>query len=150
MGYMATLNQIGNCFKPKYKPKVKGNSIIRALTYFSSLSEPEIEAVYALRCSFAHDYSLSNINKKNPFRQHRFVVCQGSSFIVKLPKIQWDGNYSNPNQDNRTIISIEGLGDLAENIISILIEMANKNELECILEGGHKELLRRYSFYSKP
>jgi len=149
IGYMTTLNQIGNCFRPKNSALIKGNTIIKALSYFSSLSKAEREAIYALRCSFTHDYSLSNINPGNPLRQHRFTVCQGSDFIVKLPKDKWNGDYNNRTRDNCTIISLEGFGDLVEGIIKKLIVLANNDELGCILNGGCNELLLRYSFYAK-
>src|SRR3989304_5474784 len=55
IGYMALLDQIGTCFKPKQKSYESETSIHKALKYFSNLSDDEIEALYALRCSFAHD-----------------------------------------------------------------------------------------------
>lgn len=150
IGYMTLLDQIGTCYKPKKKPCAKDKSIIRALTHFSTLNEKEREALYALRCCFAHDYSLTNVNHKKFLRQHRFKVCQGSSFVVQLPKVPWDGDYENATADNTTIVSLEGFGDLVENIISQLLDLANRNEIECVLAGGVDELLKRYSFYSKP
>jgi hypothetical protein len=149
IGYLVLLNQIGNCFKPKNIAGVRENSIVKALKYFTNLNDNEINAIYALRCSFAHDYSLTNINR-NPLRQHRFNVCVGDNFVVLLAKNPWNGDMQNKDRNNITTISLEGLADLIESIFAKLIELLNRDELECILPGGPLELLNRYSFYSKP
>jgi hypothetical protein len=146
IGYMALLDQIGSCFKPKSSSIQIGNTIKKALKYFTTLSDPEIDAVYALRCAFAHDYSLYNIHS-NPSLTHHFGVCQNPvTRFVTLPQEQWDGNYENKNDRNITTINLEALGDTIEQICAQLFELANKNELEVILIGGSDELLQRYSF----
>jgi hypothetical protein len=150
VGYMSLLDQIGSCFKPKARSSVSGNTIFKALSYFSQLTSDQINAIYALRCAFSHDFSLYNINVRDPYLTHRFQVRQGSTgdFIV-LPKTRWDGNYENMTPDNGTIINLELLGDLVEDICRNLESMARNGELEIVLPGGSDELLRRYSFYSR-
>jgi len=149
IGYMALLDQIGTCFKPKQKPYESGNSIRKALKYFSNLSDDEIEALYALRCSFAHDFSLHNIKKDKPSRTHRFRVGIGAStHVVTLPTIRWDGNYESENLDNFTTINLEAFGDLVEDICHQLFTLASRDELEIILSGGSDELFHRYSIYT--
>jgi hypothetical protein len=149
IGYMILLDQIGSCFKPKSSSIATGNTIRKALKYFTTLSEREINAVYSLRCAFAHDYSLYNIYYNKPSLTHHFEVCQSSDFpFVTLPQEQWDGNYENKNNRNKTIINLEALGDKVEQICTQLFELANKNELEVTLKDGSDELLQRYSFYA--
>ena len=117
IGYMALLDQIGTCFKPKQKSYENGNSIRKTLKYFSNLSDDEIEALYALRCCFAHDFSLHNINKEKQSRTHRFRVGVGAStHIVILPSVRWDGNYESKGLDDFTAINLEAFGDLVESI----------------------------------
>ena len=74
IGYLALLDQIGSRFKPKSCAAVSGNTISKALGYLSTLTSQEIDAVYALRCAFAHDFSLYNINQKRPSLTHCFKV----------------------------------------------------------------------------
>lgn len=149
IGYMALLDQIGTCFKPKRKSHENGNSIRRALKYFSNLSDDEIEALYALRCCFAHDFSLHNINKEKPSRTHRFRVGVGAStHIVTLPSLHWDGNYESKSLDDFTLINLEAFGDLVESICEQLSTLAKSDELEIVLPGGSDELLHRYSIYT--
>jgi hypothetical protein len=149
IGYMALLDQIGTCFKPKQKSYESGTSIHRALKYFSNLSDDEIEAVYALRCSFAHDFSLHNIKKDKPSRTHRFRVGIGSSKrAVALPSVLWDGNYESKNLKDFTTINLEAFGDLVENICQQLSILANSDELDVVLPGGTDELLHRYSIHT--
>lgn len=149
VGYMALLDQIGTCFKPKQISLENGNSIRKALKYFSNLSDDEIEALYALRCCFAHDFSLHNVNKEKQSRTHRFRVGVGTStHIVTLPSVRWDGNYESKNLDDFTIINLEAFGDLVESICQQLSTLAETDKLEIVLPGGSEELLHRYSIHT--
>lgn len=149
VGHMALLDQIGTCFKPKQKPHENGNSIRKALKYFSNLSDDEVEALYALRCCFAHDFSLHNLNKKRQSRTHRFSVGVGTSTrIVTLPSARWGGDYESKNLNDITAINLEAFGDLVESICQQLSILAGTDELEIVLPGGGEELLHRYSIYT--
>jgi hypothetical protein len=115
MGYMALLDQIGSCFKPREESVQQGNTIRTALKYFSNLSDDEIDALYALRCAFAHDYSLYNIpSNRRRSLQHQFAVGVGAGPIVSFPKMPWDGDYNNKTAENETVINLEAFGDLVE------------------------------------
>ncbi len=159
LGYLILLDQIGTCFKPRNKPSVSGSPLIRALTYFSALQKDERDAIYALRCSLAHGYSLINldtrIDTKSKVRRteytHRFKLT-GDEIgpIVILPKSKWDGDYSNKNTNNQTVIDIVLLGDLVENICKLLDTMSKADQLEVILSKSSEELDRRYSLYFGP
>ncbi len=152
IGYLILLDQIGKCFKPLAIEKVPdGNPISVALKLFSTLEPLEIDAIYALRCSFAHDFSLSNIPKSGKKSlYHFFLVHQGADGpLIRLPKESWDGNQENKNQSNQTAINLELLGDLVDNICIQLKDLAHRGEIETILPGGTDELIQRYSFWSK-
>lgn len=146
IGYLALLDQIGGCFKPKGASNISGNCIIKALRYFSNIDQKEADAIYALRCSLAHDFGLFNHNTKKPNLTHLFTLHQGpSGSVVTLPKIQWDGDYQNITPDNSTCINLEALGDLVEAIYLELLRLASNQELEIVLAGGAVELLTKYS-----
>jgi hypothetical protein len=147
IGYMALLDQIGTCFKPKGATEITGNTIKKTLGYFTSISEIEIDALYALRCAFAHDFSLYNVNKTPTSLTHRFNVgVLSGKPLVKLPQEQWDGNYEKSSDKYKTIISLDAFYSLSEQVYANLLELWNKDELEIVLSGGSDELLQRYSF----
>lgn len=151
IGYLSLLDQIGKCFKPRATAKIdKENSISKALKYFAThIPDAEVDAIYALRNAFAHDYSLYNINTKKPSYTHHFTVIQSPVHpLVRLPQTQWDGNISNRAQTNLTVVNLEALGDTVEQIYSTLLQFANNNDLEVTLIGGSDELIQRYSFYA--
>jgi hypothetical protein len=146
LGYLTLLDQIGGCFKPKDVKPENGNSITKALKYFSKLSDQEIDAIYALRCAFSHDYSLYNLGSKPSLKCH-FAVTKDPRFpLVSLPKTQWDGDYKNRTEGSKTTINLEKLGDLVENVCLRLVYLVNEKNLKIVLKGGKEELLNRYSF----
>lgn len=149
IGYMALLDQIGGCFKPTGGAPAQGNSISQALSYFSSLSAAEIDALYALRNAFAHDYSLYNVNPKKPSLTHRFELDPNSPALVLLPTIPWSGDFTNMPPGTATVVNLVLFGDLVEEVCQKLFSLANTNTLDVTLPGGSDELLRRYGVLSR-
>lgn len=148
VGYMIVLDQIGSCFKPESIPPVSGNTIEKALSYFSNLNQAERNALYALRCAFAHDYSLYNVNSKKPEYTHQFGVGVGTNApVVTLPQQAWDGDYNRKPDISKTIINLEAFGDLVEDVFRQLWQLAESQQLEVVLEGGSDALLQRYAFF---
>jgi hypothetical protein len=150
IGYLSLLDQIGKCFKPTGTAAINNeNSISRALKYFTNIPDAEVDAIYALRNAFAHDYSLYNINNTRLSYTHHFTVIQSPVHpLVRSPQTQWDGNIANRTQANLTVVNLEALGDIVEQICATLLQLANNNNLEVTLLGGSDELIQRYSFYS--
>jgi hypothetical protein len=146
MGYMAILDQIGKCYRPKSKTRIKNNSsaIIKCLVYFTSLSSDEINVLYALRNAFFHDYSISHKHNSN---KYVFRVGHDSNAPILKPSTRpWVGSYTNINSENQTWVNLEAIGDLVERIYNDLVELASKDELEIELVGGADELFARYIF----
>lgn len=149
IGYMAILDQIGNCFKPKGTPKLDGSSIVKSFGYFTNMTRDEANAIYALRCAFAHDFSLFNVNPNKPFMNHLFTVYKGDDKqVVTLPQIKWNGDYNNLDPDCITYVNLEAFGDTVEDIYYEMVRLSKLSQLEIVLPGGAEELLRRYSIYS--
>jgi hypothetical protein len=150
IGYFALLEQIGNCFRPKETDiQVHGNEngIKKALKLFSRLSKEEIDALYALRCAFAHDFSLSNVKAEGSKHLHHFRVTEGTvTPLVLFPKEEWDGSYQDIKPETTTTVNLELFGDMVEELISRLMEMSQKDRLTIALKGGADELEKRYSF----
>lgn len=149
LGYLALLDQIGKCFKPRDVALIFDNAISRALKYFTTLTDEEVDAIYALRNAFAHDYSLYNINHNRPSYTHNFTVIQSPARpLVTLPQDIWDGNLATRSNNNITWVNLEALGDTVEQICARLLDLANNDQLEVTLQGGPDELLQRYTFYA--
>lgn len=149
IGYMVILDQIGNCFRPRTRPTFHNlSSIQKALRYFTRLGHRKINAIYALRCALAHDYSLCNYHKDQSL-QHRFVVTQGEKpLLVRLPRAPWDGDILKKDRRNVTVVNIEKLGDLVETVYRRLIDLHKHNGLEISLKRGADELIQRYQIWT--
>jgi len=150
IGYFSVLNQIGNCFKLKSEGsegKEDSNKIKKALKYFSDLNDDkEINALYALRNSFAHDYSLQNINKNCPELNFCFEVYDGiDGRVVTLPQINWNDR-SPKAPENTTRINLRAFGDMVEKLINNLRKLAKDDKVEIALKGGIDEFKDRYFF----
>lgn len=156
LGYMALLDHIGNCFRPKGRMRLvirkKGGpipGIEKALRYFSGLDRRHIDAIYALRCAFAHDYSLFNTSKTATLRHHFLVTANGGREVVKLPRRRWDGDCSTRRKSNRTVVDLQALGDLVETIYGRLLTLKHANHLMIELSDGPDELRAKYSYSSE-
>jgi len=148
LGYLSLLDQIGGCFKKVNGPAIESNKsgIIKALKNFSTLDDNEIDAIYALRNSFAHDYSLNNIGHRQGLT-HQFIVDNSDSNpVVILPTQNWDGTLANMSAQNTTYINLQALGDLIEDLIKTISGLNDNNQIEIVLSGGKEELISRYSF----
>lgn len=140
--YLILLDQIGSCFNLIGGPRNNRNFLM-PLVQFSDLSIVECEAIYALRCSMAHDYSLCN-KDRNRKLWHMFELANSdSSPVVSLPNKPWDGNYSNFN--NMTRIHVVALCDLVEDIVTKVKGAHRDGKLE--LRLGMEEFGTRYSIF---
>lgn len=145
VGYLILLDQIGTCFKPHGDAVVEGNTINRALSYFTDLSTSDRNALYALRCAFAHDYSLVNENPHSQVRTHHFMILSDQNFpVVKHPLQSWNGDYALRTKSNATIVNVRELGEVVERVYRKLIDLAKSGNLQVILPGGFTELMSRY------
>jgi hypothetical protein len=150
LGYMVLLDQVGKCFKPKDQPVDDSQvSFCKALAHFTSLQKREIKAVYALRCAFAHDYSVYNRNTRDPELNHYFNIVSGPDQpVIALPLTAWDGSARAGEMATRA--NLEKVGDIAEEVSSSLSTLHKAAALELILPGGALELLSRYSLFRRP
>ena len=151
IGYLSLLDQIGGCFRKVNGPTIEANKsgIIKALKNFSNLTDNEIDAIYALRNSFAHDYSLQNVGNRLGLIHHFPVDNSDTKPVIILPQQNWDGLMNTKTPQNATYINLQALGDFVERLILNLIDLVDKNELEIILQGGKEELIARYSFVTR-
>lgn len=146
VGYIILLDQIGSCFYDSTKSVQGRNTILTALANFTSLSQNEIDVIYALRNALAHDYALVNVNHKTPSLQHSFALSRNEPSFIKMPTSNWDGNFLNRTQTNQTTVDVEKFADLVESIYCNLKTIHAAGNLKIALKGGKNELITRYMF----
>jgi hypothetical protein len=145
LGYMVLLDQIGTCFGPN-KKQSNENSFKKALRTFTNFDKDTINALYGLRCAFAHDFSIVHI-AENPENPHfNFVLLEGAGPLITHARQRWDGNLDTRTQENFTWINLEVFGDEVEKIAAKLEELTRADQLTIILDGGIIELLNKYTF----
>lgn len=145
LGYMVLLDQIGKSFRPVGSPVSREpRAFIRALHYFSQIEDDrQIDALYALRCAFAHDFSLSNVGEPR-FTHHFRVGANHYHSLVVLPSQPWNGHRTTKRDYTRTYINLWALSDEVEAACQKLFDLANARQLEIMLPGGATELVERY------
>lgn len=150
VGYMILVDQIGECFLPRNRNPVQCSSDFQAaLHHFTRLGSRTINALYALRCAFAHDYSLYNRHGKDASLQHRFQVTQGTTpLLIRFPKTPWDGNFKNRNPNCQTTVNLEKFADVVEGIYRRLLSLYDRRRLKIRLAGGAEELSQRYGVWT--
>lgn len=158
IGYMSVLDQVGSCFKPKdfvdSKAEIQAttSSIIKAVKRFNvlNLNPNEIDALYALRNSAAHDYCLVNNDSraKNSKKTFHFLITESPEIkLIHLPTENWDGEWSTLTKQNQTIVNIDKFGGMVEQIYWHIVELARLNKLELDPSiGGINNLFTKYTF----
>ena len=119
--------------------------VLALLRQFTEMSDGEVAAIYALRCAFAHDFSLFNVHLSRPEFTHCFhLFGEPDGALVTLPTSRWNGDYSHRPSECRTSIGLTLLGNMVEGICARLPDMARSGELLIRLVGGPDELNHRY------
>jgi hypothetical protein len=147
IGYLALTDQVGTTFRAPGATRGSGN-IVEALRDFTTITEDDIDAVYALRNAFAHDFALVNLNPKRSSLQRHFEVhaARGAPLVAQ-PVTPWDGDLRERTASTRTRVNLWALADTVEGIVRRLVEQAADGTIEVCLPGGTDELLARYSFW---
>jgi hypothetical protein len=91
------------------------DSFRSGLVLFAGLDDDAIAALWALRCSLAHTYSLMNHHDRRSDLCHRFLLLSDRRFALV---------HRAAGQDVITIVNLWALGDLGESVRSS-IEAAN-------------------------
>ena len=152
LGYLCLVDQIGAIFRPANSSRTVNpnlNEFRKALKYFTNLVDDDIDALYALRCSYAHNFSMININimRGKFISAHAFRLQSGTGQnLVTQAARAWDGklvNYNIPD-DCITYVNPEEVGALVEKLVDTLVTLHKSSNLLCNLDGS--ELISRYTF----
>jgi hypothetical protein len=122
--YLIMLDQVGKAFKVNGTPDTFGHPIGLAISHFTPVQDKAtIEALYALRCALAHDYSLFNRAKhgNQPMRDHAFnFTADPVSPLVEFPSSKWNRIYKQPPEEQTTVVNLRKVGDLGEAVVQSL------------------------------
>jgi len=133
LGYMALVDHVGGIVRKKRIIDSSKNDFLEALGSFTNLNEKERKILYALRCSFAHNYHLYNNRIKDKDKLHHFRVTSGldGQSLIIHPKKQWSGRHGKrfKNDLNTTTVNIEIFGDLIEKMHQNIVDCVNNNQV---------------------
>ncbi|WP_410659616.1 hypothetical protein [Amycolatopsis sp. lyj-112] len=146
--YLVLLDQIGktftlaNAINDRSRPP-----IYQALACFTNLDPARIDALYALRCSLAHDYSLASPSKRPSRAHHLFKLAHDDHTpLVTLPTQPWPGDY-NAIRGRDTVINLQKIGDLVENVVATLRREHDRGHLRLHPCMNLAEFEVRYGLY---
>lgn len=111
------------------------------------LSVRTIDALYALRCSLAHNFSLFNEGqgrRASELTFHFALRADATSPLVSHAKRRWPSTPGQATGANRTWINLEALGDLAEGCAAGVLAAFASGRLATRLTPD--ELIERYTF----
>jgi hypothetical protein len=147
IGYLCFIDEVGSAVCPAgRRPPREQNGVLAALGAWTDLPEREREAIWALRCALAHDYSLVNTNPRRGGAQldHRFQLHDQPGPLVVLPARRWCGSFDHLFADEDTVVSLREVGTLAEHVAAAVIDAHSEGQLRIRLEGGAPEMRARY------
>ena len=126
--YMVLIDHIGTIFSKNGvsdKPEFK-----KALQLFTNLSMEEIDILYKLRCSFAHNYSLFEDTSKCGIVYRFTVTVRGD--LIQVRKRSYNLIHS--------VVNLEKLGNLVESIHKDIVDKIMKGEISLYESSTDKDI----------
>lgn len=134
--YLILLDQIGCIFAKNDKiDKTHKSGIKYALSCFSDFSEEECEAIYALRCSMAHNFGLATEMQKKKAYKFTLSFDSGLSPAVCLSRKKWSGDYSDKSDETSTEIGVYALCDAIEDVVKNVYQSFDNGDLSLKVES---------------
>lgn len=115
MGYLCWFDQLGSAIRRRDRPLKTGRyGFFDCLIQFSDLSGDERDALWGLRSSFAHDYSLIREDTKSG-KHYLFELDVHDAPLIQLPGEPWGGGEDTGGR-HQTVVGMRALGDFAEGV----------------------------------
>lgn len=154
IGYLCVVDQLSSAVRhaaaeARSRAEPEARRKYRALYDFTEVDDEAIEALYGLRCSLAHDYSLANRKPGLPARQHVFHLTGDPGEVVILPssELRWTGEWASSDDPfEPTEVSLCSVGDLVEEVVNTIRAEHRAGNVQIALPGGRAEMDRRYFF----
>lgn len=150
----AVLEQLGNAYdNSNIIQDNKTNPIYRCIKNLAidlQISLREIDALIAFRNLLFHEISIAGSSRSiedKRLKYFYFNTSDSTSYLIKHPEIEWNGDYNELSPKNTTIISRERLKDLAEHCVLAAEELRKEKQLK--IKGEVKEFLYKYLIVHK-
>jgi hypothetical protein len=152
--YMVLCDQIGTAFEPldadALPPETPGfrRSLIHFGRRLQTLSEQDLDTLWALRCSFAHDYSLIN-RPERPNPRARFsrlfaLTWSTGPPLVQDPPTLWDGDMTRL-PPGRSFVNLRAFEELVEGMVVEVQQLCRDHKLVLAGEMDARMFTARYS-----
>jgi hypothetical protein len=155
IAYLCFLDQVGAAIYRPSRGRWRGDTrwVVAAFhSFMPTVRTAEREAIYALRCALAQDYSFMNWHPVASMR-HRFVLDPRMGPLARLPRRQWTGlDYgASLVKADPTFVSMPAVAECAEQIRANVYFAYHEDDLAIALDGGAAELRTRYFLnYASP
>lgn len=129
--HLMLLDLVGSLFKRSDSLEDSGrNHIIHALTDFSDVDIEYKDSVRCLRNTLAHNFSLATMPSKNEKLIRKFIL-DFSSYgpWIKNAVQPWTGDYADKKEDTSTIINVNGICNMVENVINEVYKAYDEGKL---------------------
>ncbi len=128
--YLILLDQMGCVFALKDKIADRNESGVKyALECFSNMSKDECDAIYALRCTLAHNFGLATETRRG--KAYKFILSfDVNSPFVSLPAKEWNRDYSDKSDETSTTIGIYALCNEIESVVNKIYDAYERGNLK--------------------
>lgn len=149
LGVLCFFDEVGGAVRSTLASDVaKTTNVEKGLAHFTDVSPEDALVLYALRCAFAHHYSLINVGKgqRAEMLHHAFVLVNDPDleWLVTIPKMRWDGQDMLDLRGRQTEVNLARLFAVAGRLRSRVVALHEEGNLSLV--NSSAETRRRYVF----
>ncbi len=149
LGFLSFFDGVGGAVRSTLVSDVaKTTDVEKGLAHFTDVSPADALVLYALRCAFAHRYSLINVGKGSRAERlhHAFVLVDDpdQEWLVTMPTMSWGGQDMLDLRGRQTKVNLAQLFAVAGRMRSRVVELHEEGHL--LLVNSSAETRRRYVF----
>lgn len=149
VGVLCFLDEVGGAVHSTASSDASGpTDVEKALAHFTDVSPDDAVVLYALRCAFAHHYSLVNVGegRRAEMLHHAFVLENDPrlEWLVQMPATRWDGKDMLDLREKQTKVNLAQLFVVASTVRARVIELHDQGNLSLVKSAAGTR--RRYIF----
>jgi len=135
--YLVLLEQIGKTLRPLYGRPARGREqrLETAIRQFArgAATKKDRQALYGLRCAFAHEFGLVN-QRPGPYQRVFRLHPSGLRRMVIPPQRTWNGKMTTASKSTATRVDLRQVADLVEKVVDGVRLSAQRGELRSRLK----------------